>query len=136
MPAATGKQPHAVPFTNLSSRYTIEAQFPPEVAVNEDPRTKNFHDDAFDLSVSRSFRGNRAQATWEANFAALKVEPDRLASFRETVRKFSEERTGFGIGKLDVNAAATSGDAAHKYREAMERRLNAAVEQVGKSIAS
>lgn len=135
LPSATRKQPLAIPYAYASSRYSVEAQFPPEVAATEDPRTRHFHDDAFDVSVNQSFRGNRAVATWEANFTAVKVEPDRLAAFGETVRKFFDERAGFGVGKGDLKTAGASGGSPMKYRDTMEKRLNTGVETVTKNIA-
>jgi lipoprotein NlpI len=108
---AFGAPPH-------TRSFSIEVEFPSNVAVVTDPQTRSVKDRRFEYGSSVAFRGNRASASAQLTLIEPIVEPKETPAYIDAVRRANElsfsafvvrrdeiKSSGlFGLGTKDIGA--------------------------------
>jgi tetratricopeptide (TPR) repeat protein/transglutaminase-like putative cysteine protease len=116
-------------------RYTVEIELPPEVSVVTDPFTRSVKDDAFEFSVSKGFRGNRATASYDLLLKGGRLEPADVATYVAAVRRAMEiDRGVVVVTKEDIKSAGTLFSKAPTLQQMLEGRLTESLDKIGKAI--
>ncbi|MBX3653366.1 MAG: DUF3857 domain-containing protein [Ramlibacter sp.] len=135
-PSANRSQPYAMPPAGVNT-YSMEVEFPPEVAKVADPETRSVRDEAFEFTMSRSFRGNRAATSYELVLPGKPVEASRISAFMATLRKAYDLDKGlYVVERDDVKASGFLGIGAKTLQDMMASRLMDRIDKVTKGINS
>ncbi|MBX3586716.1 MAG: DUF3857 domain-containing protein [Ramlibacter sp.] len=135
-PSANRSQPYDMPSAGVN-KYSVEVEFPPEVAKVTDPETRSVRDDAFEFTMTRSFRGNRAATSFELVLPGRPVEASRTSAFMAAVRKvYDLDRGVYVVERDEVKASGFLGLGAKTLQQMMESQLTDRIEKVSKGIDS
>lgn len=116
-------------------RYTVEIDLPPEVSAVTDPITRSVKDGAFEFSLSKSFRGNRATASYDLQLKGGRLEPADVAPYMAAVRRAMEIDQGVVVvTKDDIKSTGTLFSKAPSIQQMLERRLTESLDKIGKAI--
>lgn len=136
-PSANRTQPLAMEVTPRKHKYSVEVEFPPEVAVVTDPVSRSVRDAAFDYQVSSSFRGNRAATVVELKVLQPVVEASRTAEYMDALRRAGDLfYPVFVVRKDDIKSTGFMGMGAKTLQQTLKARGNERIEKLGKSIDS
>lgn len=136
-PSPSRVSPLALPAAGIL-KYTVDVEFPKEVAVVGDPVSRSIRDAAFDFTSRRVFRGNQASATIELKAFERIVEADRMGTYAANVRKLMTSDPGiFFAAKENIKAAESIFSAGTPtLQRTLETRLNTQAANIAKTIAA
>lgn len=133
-PAANRLLPYALP-PKGRLRYAVEVELPSEVSAVMDPITRSVKDGAFEFSLGKSFRGNRAVTTYALQLKGGHVEPAGVAPYMAAARRVMEIDQGvFVVTKDDIKTAIPLISGATSIQRMLEGRLTESLEKIGKAI--
>ena len=84
-------------------KYTVEAEFPPEVKVTSDAIDRSFREDGFEFTLARRFSGNKGTLTSELNTAGGLLPAKKVDAVTAGVRAIVQREPGaFTVKKEDI----------------------------------
>jgi lipoprotein NlpI/transglutaminase-like putative cysteine protease len=137
-PAASRTQPMSIgAAAGRTSLYSIDVEFPAEVAVLQDPYSRTVRDAAFEYTINTSFRGNRASTLITTRLLSPQVEVKNTASYIEALRKVDDaDRGRFFVSSDEIKTAGFLGLGTQSLQQNIKKRLEDRATIVGKAIDS
>jgi len=130
------RQPLALP-TNVSARYAVLIDFPPDVAVMNDPRHVQLANAEVHAVARDLFRGNRAVLEIKLDVPGFEIQPRNLAEYARTVRRLNGIQRGvYFVTKASLQPKGSVTQPSLTMRQSMEKRAHDTLDRLKKSIES
>jgi lipoprotein NlpI/transglutaminase-like putative cysteine protease len=137
-PAASRTQPMSIGGAAArTSFYSIDVEFPPEVAAVRDPYSRTVRDAAFEYNINTSFRGNRASTVITTRLLSPQVDVKNTGTYIEALRKVDDaDRGRVFVSSDEIKSSGFLGLGTQSLQQTIKKRVEERIAIVGKAIDS
>lgn len=129
------RQPLVLPSWPMTLRYTLEVEWPTQVAAVTDPSVQRVDTPHFKAEVQRSFRGNRLRASVMLQPLVDELPAAELPRLLEDLERFNRAVGSFaGVGKADLKREGVLGIGRTTLQDQMQQRLKTTLERTTRVI--